>query len=360
MHVSAFSLARVALARISAFLNSPADFVPNHRLSLPSVPVSVSVSNLTAKYPGAQTPTLQDVSLTIHAGSSVAIVGAVGSGKSTLLLILLRKLQSAQRHVEFGVGGNSVAPRLAYVPQEAFVLNVSLRENILFGEDAADLETAVTCSALLKDLSLFPRGLETEVGEHGVNLSGGQKQRLGLARALVRRPGLVLLDDPLSAVDEKTENFLARSLLFEHWKSITRVVVTHRLAHLRSFDRVVFLKDGIVEAQGTYSELWLQSEGFRAFCMSENNSHSTGKKHEEHSEENVNPAAENFFPALPALPEKDFTGREHNETGAVKDGLYWSYFKSLVAQECTRKPWILAGLVCTSKPFGKNVPALRC
>src|SRR6185503_15122154 len=136
-------------------------------------------------------------------------------------------------------------PRIAYVPQEAFILNASVRDNIVFGDagaqDASDqalLAIAGEC-ALAPDLAAMPTGLDTEIGERGVNLSGGQKQRVALARAVYHRPGIVFLDDPLSAVDVHTEDALVDRLLLGRWRDITRVVVTHRLAHLERFDHVL-------------------------------------------------------------------------------------------------------------------------
>src|SRR5690606_21999201 len=140
-------------------------------------------------------------------------------------------------------------------------------ENISLGKagDEANLERALHVSCLEHDLSLMPGGLKTELAEGGSNLSGGQKQRVNLARAAFHNPGLVLMDDPLSALDPNTEKEIMQRLILGEWKDRTRIVTTHRLSHLKDFDLVILLDEGEVVAQGTYSDLLLHNHDFQRF-----------------------------------------------------------------------------------------------
>ncbi len=218
------------------------------------------------KFADAEKPVVSGLSLQVEPGASLAIVGPVGAGKSSILGAILREVSLARGHVTFiGEDKDVKDARIAYVPQEAFIQNASLRQNILFGAPEGKLTEAIKVSCLESDVRLFSAGLETEIGEHGVNLSGGQKQRVALARAVIQEPAIVLLDDPLAALDESTESKIADGLIFGAWASKTRVVVTHRLKHLGRFDKILFLEDGVVAGQGTLDELLRDSERFREF-----------------------------------------------------------------------------------------------
>lgn len=227
----------------------------------------LEVAALSLRHEGQQKRALNNISFRILPGESLAIVGAVGAGKSSLLQALLREIPLQEGGFSFrDIRGKTVSPRIAYVPQEAYIINGSLKENVLFGEISEEklLKRALEASCLDADLPQLPAGLFTEIGERGVNLSGGQKQRVSLARAVMHQPNLVLLDDPLSAVDVRTEELLVDKLLFGEWNAVTRVVVSHRLAHLHRFHKVLFLKDGELRAFGPLDEL-LKNAEFHVF-----------------------------------------------------------------------------------------------
>ena len=260
--------ARVASQRLDAYFAAPErnhERVPLER----DAPQAIHCANISIQYPGVPQPALEFPELEIQAGEAVAIVGPFGAGKSTLLRVLGGIQQPARGQVAYP---GETRARLAFVPQEAFTLNASLRANIEFGSpehetlSREELVAIVRDCALLADLAAMPAGLETEIGERGVNLSGGQKQRVALARAAYHRPGVVLLDDPLSAVDVHTEDVLVERLLFGRLRLATRVVATHRLTHLARFDRVLFVSAGRIVAQGSYDALMLENAEFRAFC----------------------------------------------------------------------------------------------
>lgn len=270
-HLSNLSQARASAARIAGFLADDTLAEQPTSVSAPSAPVGVRWLNAAVRYKDASTSVLREIDLVVHPGEAVAVVGPVGSGKTTLLLSLLGEIPLERGSIELRGLKPNEAPRTSYVPQDAFIMNGSLRENIVFGADIAPdaqdaaLQGAVFAAAFERDLAAIRGGLHAEIGEHGINLSGGQRQRVGLARAVLARPGLVLLDDAWSAVDHDTEDLLVERLLFGVWSEVTRIVVTHRLTHLASFDRVVFIEDGAILVQGHVDDLLARSPRFAAF-----------------------------------------------------------------------------------------------
>ena len=235
-------------------------------------------------------PLLSGIDLRLRPGSLVAVVGEVGSGKSLLLQSLIGG--TGARFRRFTVDGvdthgpldPGVRGRLAYVPQEGFTISASLRENVLFtyqhrGNDKsaaasnslADDEVwkSLRASQFLPEHERVPHGLDSEIGERGVNLSGGQRQRISLARAHYTHREIILLDDCLSAVDVDTERRLIDTLIEGEWKHNTRLLATHRLSVLPLCDEVIFLIEGKVEIRGTYAELLARSPRFREFVHRE-------------------------------------------------------------------------------------------
>jgi len=222
---------------------------------------------------------LNKLNFSLEAGQSLAIVGPVGTGKSLLLSMLLGETASSEGFVAWGS-----QTRFAYCAQTPFISSGSLRDNLLlYAEDGDSAETALSIAkatrlaSLATDIERWPAGLQTEIGERGINLSGGQKQRVSLARAIVHTPNVVLLDDPFSALDVGTEDKIAADLIFGEWKSTTRICVTHRLSHLESFDRILFLDPSGKSECGSFSELKASSPGFANFLRIE--SEDQGDRH---------------------------------------------------------------------------------
>ncbi|GJJ75169.1 hypothetical protein EMPS_07527 [Entomortierella parvispora] len=196
--------------------------------------------------------TLDNITLAFDKGTLVAVVGRVGQGKSSLVSAIIGEMYKWGGHVKtFG--------RIAYVPQQAWILNATLKDNILFGKpyDQEKYQRIITACGLLPDIEMLPAGSETEIGERGINLSGGQKQRVSLARSAYDDADIYLLDDPLSAVDAHVDQHLWNELIGPQGllSSKTRILVTHGIHHLRDVDKVVVLKDGKVVEQGHYEEL---------------------------------------------------------------------------------------------------------
>ena len=230
-------------------------------------PALIEARHLSFRHTDAAADVLHDVSFSIPIGATVGVVGRMGSGKSTLLQLLLR-LHDPPRGTLFVCGQDvmdwalpDLRRQLAVVLQESFLFSDTLRANILFGHRASDerLDAAVATAALTADLQQLPQGLDTMVGERGVTLSGGQRQRACLARALLLDAPVLLLDDPLSAVDAETEERICAAL--QASPSIrTTIIVTHRLHALAHADTILVLQEGRLVQQGTHSAL-LRAEG---------------------------------------------------------------------------------------------------
>jgi ABC-type multidrug transport system fused ATPase/permease subunit len=338
--------ARVATTRLHGFFSMATHAIDERPLSPPLEALGIELHQATYRYRDGSEDALHQIDLSVRAGSSVAIIGTVGSGKSTLLrtLVGLHDVRSGS----FSITGNNQRPRIAYVPQEAFILNTTVEENIVFGDDSlrasetwpSTLRDILYASALEPDLALMSAGLQTEIGERGVNLSGGQKQRVSIARAVAQRPGLVLLDDPLSAVDVATENILVERLLFGVWKDITRVVVTHRLAHLDKFDHVVWMEHGAVRAQGSYRELVLTDAAFRDFVSSEHHAEPSTQEEPKKSANSADVAHTTMAQGTSDTEGGRITEEEDRETGAVGLPVYRRYLRAMIGHGI-RSPFIL-------------------
>jgi ATP-binding cassette subfamily B multidrug efflux pump len=229
-------------------------------------------------------PLLHGIDLKVRSGTLTALVGEVGSGKSLLLHSLIGG--TGARFDRFALKGETtngpldpkVRGRIAFVPQEGFTISATLRENVLFTylDGAAPgpsiderVAESLAVSRFLPSQERVTHGLDSEIGERGVNLSGGQRQRVGLARAHFANRDLILLDDCLSAVDVDTERRLIEGLLLGAWKGRTLLLATHRLAVLPYCDEVIFLHDGAVEMRGKYEQILARSPRFAEFVRRE-------------------------------------------------------------------------------------------
>lgn len=222
----------------------------------------VEFRNLTFSY--GDRVVLRNVSAVLPAGSTTAIVGATGSGKSTLLNLLPR-LQEPPEGTVF-VDGIDVRRlplavlrgAIGFVPQEPFLFSATIAENIAFGAPPSSgherIEHAAQVARLDKDLTDFPKGYKTVVGERGITLSGGQKQRTAIARAVMIDPKILVLDDALSAVDTYTEEEIL-SRLTGVMKARTSIIVSHRVSTVRSADQILVLEDGAIVERGTHDQL---------------------------------------------------------------------------------------------------------
>lgn len=242
-------------------------------------PASIRAEHLTFRYPDSAQDALHDVSFTLRPGQTLGVVGPTGCGKSTLLNLIM-KFYTTPEGMLF-VGGRDIrqTPALAirertgYVPQEGFLFSGTLWENIAFYQQGAgdeEVHRAAETAGLTVDLEQLPNGLETMVGERGAHVSGGQRQRTALARALIRNPELLLLDDTLSAVDNHTQAVVLGNL--EKLRGTrSAIIVAHKLSAVQHADEILYMERGCVKERGTHEELlaldgayaalWAQQQG---------------------------------------------------------------------------------------------------
>lgn len=201
---------------------------------------------------------LQDISFTAGRKELVAVIGSVGSGKSSLLAALAGDMRKTNGEVVMGASR-------AFCPQYAWIQNATLKENILFGKplDSKWYKRVIEACALQPDLDMLPHGDATEIGERGITVSGGQKQRLNIARAIYFDADIILMDDPLSAVDAHVGRHIFDNAIAGLLKDKCRILATHQLWVLNRCDRIIWMEDGKIQAMDTYDNLMAYNEGFR-------------------------------------------------------------------------------------------------
>lgn len=260
--------AAASQTRINEFLQEPPEIVNTVHSDF-DFKGRIEFRNVSYTYPNSGIQAIHNLSFELNEGETLGIVGHTGSGKSTILYLLMRQIEpdSGQILID-GVDLKDInldlfREQAGVVPQEVFLFSESIRDNLLFGStsDSATDEQLIemtTAAHVHHNIIEFKDGYDTLLGERGVNLSGGQKQRISIARALLRRPKLLILDDCLSAVDTETEE-----IILQHLKRIqtrTSLVVSHRISSIRNASKVITIRDGVVVEAGTHEEL-LQLNG---------------------------------------------------------------------------------------------------
>src|SRR5579872_1808996 len=262
--INIFQRGTASMERINEIMTQKAEIAdPVPAPAIPAVPLSgeIEFRNLNFAYNG--TGVLHDVNLLVPAGSSLAIVGPTGSGKSTLVSLIPRLYDAAPGSVlidgrpirEFPL--EYLRRSIGFVPQETFLFSDTIRENIAFGtENATDAEVRASAEGanIAADIESFPEQYDTMVGERGITLSGGQKQRTAIARAMIRDPRILILDDALSSVDTYTEEKILNHLR-EIMRGRTTIFISHRVSTVKNADQIAVLHGGRIVELGTHDEL---------------------------------------------------------------------------------------------------------
>ncbi len=255
-----------SMARLNEIFQTKPDIADNPLIvnpELTSIDGEITISQLSFKYPNAEQSVLTNINLHIPKGKSLAIVGKTGSGKTTLVNLLTRLFDVNTGTIQ--IDGHDIKEyplevlrqNIGYVPQENFLFSTTIKENIGFGIDTytdKEIETAAENAQILDNIKDFPQQFETMVGERGVSLSGGQKQRVSIARALIKNPSILILDDSLSAVDTKTEEAILQKLK-GIMKNRTSIIIAHRISTIKEADEIIVLDEGNIIEKGTHDQL---------------------------------------------------------------------------------------------------------
>ncbi|MEJ8757631.1 ABC transporter ATP-binding protein [Pontibacter sp. H259] len=262
--------AAASQARINEFLHTKTDIVSRENISK-KITGDIHFENVNFIYPDTNIHALKGVSFNIKHGETLAIIGNTGSGKSTVATLLPRMYDVTNGRILIdGVDVRdynleSLRSQIGYVPQDVFLFSDSIRNNIGFGLPGITEEQMVQAAKdadVYENIMRFPEQFETKLGERGITLSGGQKQRVSIARALVREPSILILDDSLSAVDTKTENAILNSLR-RIMENRTSIIISHRVSSVKLADRILVLDDGEIVQHGTHDELIRQKGLYR-------------------------------------------------------------------------------------------------
>ncbi|WP_434121486.1 ABC transporter ATP-binding protein [Salinicoccus roseus] len=273
--IIAFSRSKASSERMAEVLNTPVSVNDNDEIKKVDRAGTVRFDNVSFKYPGSTRYVLRDITFDIKENEKFVIMGGTGSGKSTLLGLIPKMYDVREGDVyvnDINVkdwNEEDLRQTIGYVPQSAVLFSGSIFENLLWGDlEAGESEifTSTQKAQIHGSIESFDHRYDTRVGQRGVTLSGGQKQRLSIARALVRKPGILILDDSTSALDIRTESALWESIKDEN---TTRIIVTQKVITARMADRILLLDNGEISALGSHEELMEQSELYRSIVESQ-------------------------------------------------------------------------------------------
>ncbi len=253
--------------RINEFLKEKSDIVSQDKKKI-EFDGKIEFKNVFFKYQDTQINGMENISFTINPGESLGIIGSTGSGKSTIANSLLRLFDVDKG--EILIDGINIKDldithfrkQIGYVPQDVFLFSDTIENNILFGSENKDfksVEDAAINADLMRNINSFPEKFNTKIGERGITLSGGQKQRVSIARAIIKEPKVLILDDCLSAVDTKTENIILENLkkiMFEK----TSIIISHRISSVKLAKKIIVIDSGKIIAEGDHKSL-LESKG---------------------------------------------------------------------------------------------------
>ena len=248
--------------RLNDFLKIKSEIISGEE-SIKDLQGDIRFENIGFTYPDSGVVALKDVNIDINHGETVAIVGPTGSGKSTIANLLLRLYDPTEGRITIdskdlrNLQITEYRNQVGYVPQDVFLFSDSITNNIAFGDMGSDkdlVESSARLADLYDNVQEFPDKFDTRIGERGITLSGGQKQRTSIARALIRKPKVLILDDALSAVDTETENAILNGLS-EYSEKITTIIISHRISSVKLADKIFVLDDGAIVQKGTHEDL---------------------------------------------------------------------------------------------------------
>jgi ATP-binding cassette subfamily B protein len=260
--------AEASQKRINQFLNTKSSIVNKSKIQK-SLNGKIEYKKVDFTYPETEINASKNISFCVEKGESLAIMGDIGSGKSTILELLCRIYDPINGEILIDgfnlkeIGFNELKDSIGYVPQSTFLFSETIEKNIKFGKEKAtktDLENAAKNACIFDDIVSFKDGFNTLLGERGVNLSGGQKQRIAIARAIIKKPKILILDDSLSAVDTETEEKILSNIR-RISKNITLIIATHRISSAKKCDKILVLENGKVIEYGTHNKL-VKNKGY--------------------------------------------------------------------------------------------------
>ena len=261
--------AEASQARINQFLKEKIRII-NKNSEILKINGDLEFKNINFIYEETNIKALSDINFRLKKGESLGIIGPVGSGKSTLLELIVRNYDPMSGEILIdnlnlkNHNKNNIRENISYVPQTTFLFSDTIKNNIRFGKNDAQLpeiKKYSKISCVSDEIEDFPQKFDSILGERGINLSGGQKQRIALARALIKKPKILLLDDCLSAVDLETENEITSNLLIETG-NITKVIVSQRTSTIKKCNKIIVLKDGKIIEEGNHEELIMNPKGY--------------------------------------------------------------------------------------------------
>ncbi|MBQ1409647.1 MAG: ABC transporter ATP-binding protein [Oscillospiraceae bacterium] len=282
------SRGKASLKRISALLDAEPDVVDApDAVPLEQIRGDIEFKHLNFRYPDGEFDVLKDVSFRIEAGENVGLVGKTGCGKTTLVDLILRTYnvpdgtlfvdgQDVNR-----ITIHSLREACAYVPQDNYLFSDTIANNIAFAVDdwtEAEVEEAAVLADVDENIREFQEGYQTILGERGVTVSGGQKQRISIARALMKKAPILILDDSVSAVDTKTERAILANLRKTR-KGKTTILIAHRISTIQEMDKLLYLEDGRITAVGTHDALYASCPGYRKMVDLQKLEEEGGKGH---------------------------------------------------------------------------------
>ncbi|MEA2103524.1 MAG: ABC transporter ATP-binding protein [Candidatus Cloacimonadota bacterium] len=262
-----------SLLRIRKIMKEKSEIVDTEKVdeTITEIRGDIEVRNLSFTYPDSENEVLKDVSFSIEKGKTLAIVGKIGSGKSTIIRIITRLKNPSENTVFidgkdiFEIPLSVLRSNIAVVTQDIFLFASSVKDNIKVGNQAAsekDISNIIEVSQFHKDILEMDNQLDSVVGERGVSLSGGQRQRLAIARALIKKAPILVLDDALSSVDTETEELILEGLKSSQQKK-TSIIIAHRISTMQHADKIIVLEDGKIAESGNHREL-IQANGIYA------------------------------------------------------------------------------------------------